>query len=106
MYKLSKSKRKLLSLFVAFTMVVGLISAPYKVAFAEETTKATDLIISEYIEGSSNNKAIEIYNGTGQNVDLSQYKIELYVNGKTEIQSKLDMSGTLESGKTYVICHT
>ena len=25
----------------------------------------TDLFISEYIEGSSNNKAIEIYNGTG-----------------------------------------
>ena len=26
---------------------------------------ATDLFISEYAEGSSNNKYIEIYNGTG-----------------------------------------
>ena len=26
---------------------------------------ASDLIISEYIEGSSFNKAIELYNGTG-----------------------------------------
>ncbi len=26
---------------------------------------AQELFISEYIEGSSNNKAIEIYNGTG-----------------------------------------
>jgi hypothetical protein len=25
----------------------------------------TDLFISEYVEGSSNNKAIELYNGTG-----------------------------------------
>jgi predicted extracellular nuclease len=32
---------------------------------------ATDLFISEYIEGSSFNKAIEIYNGTGSDVDLS-----------------------------------
>ena len=31
----------------------------------------TDLFISEYIEGSSFNKAIEIYNGTGSAVDLA-----------------------------------
>ena len=32
---------------------------------------ATELLISEYIEGSSNNKAIEIANFTGAAVDLS-----------------------------------
>lgn len=31
----------------------------------------SDLFISEYIEGTSNNKAIEIYNGTGAPVDLA-----------------------------------
>ena len=31
---------------------------------------ATELFFSEYIEGSSNNKALEIYNGTGAAVDL------------------------------------
>ena len=31
----------------------------------------TDLIISEYIEGSSNNKALEFYNGTGTPIDLA-----------------------------------
>ena len=31
----------------------------------------TDLFFSEYIEGSSNNKALEIYNGTGAAVDLA-----------------------------------
>ena len=34
---------------------------------------ASDLFISEYVEGSSNNKGIEIYNGTGASVDLSSY---------------------------------
>ena len=32
---------------------------------------AVDLFFSEYIEGSSNNKALEIYNGTGSAVDLA-----------------------------------
>ncbi len=45
---------------------------------------ATDLFISEYIEGSASNKAVEIYNGTGADVDLSQYVVELYSNGGAE----------------------
>jgi PKD repeat protein len=42
---------------------------------------ADDLFISEYIEGSSNNKALEIFNGTGSPVDLSDYLIERCNNG-------------------------
>lgn len=40
-----------------------------------------ELFISEYIEGGSNNKAIEIYNGTGVPVDLMQYSVKLGANG-------------------------
>ena len=43
---------------------------------------ASDLFISEYVEGSSGtNKAIEVYNGTGQAVDLSNYVVKLGTNG-------------------------
>jgi hypothetical protein len=35
------------------------------------TADADELFISEYIEGSSNNKAIEIHNATGAAVDLA-----------------------------------
>ena len=31
----------------------------------------SDLFFSEYIEGSSNNKALEIFNGTGAPIDLA-----------------------------------
>ena len=31
----------------------------------------SDLFFSEYIEGSSNNKALEIFNGTGASIDLA-----------------------------------
>lgn len=44
---------------------------------------ATDVIISEYVEGSSNNKAIEIYNGTGVSVTMDRYRLDVYFNGSS-----------------------
>lgn len=35
-----------------------------------------DVYFSEYIEGSSNNKALEIYNSGNSEVDLASYKVE------------------------------
>ncbi|RLD54456.1 MAG: hypothetical protein DRJ01_18010, partial [Bacteroidetes bacterium] len=40
---------------------------------ASSTPTITDLFFTEYIEGSSNNKALEIYNGTDNDIDLSNY---------------------------------
>ncbi len=68
-------------------------------------TTATDLYISEYIEGSSNNKAIEIYNGTGIGVDLSNYKIRVHSNGSTSVSNITLGTSTLANGDTYVIAH-
>ena len=65
--------------------------------------QATDLIISEYIEGSGNNKALEIYNGTGADVDLSGYQIWKISNGGNWPESTLSLSGTLTDGDVYVI---
>ena len=40
----------------------------------------SDLFISEYVEGSSHNKAIEITNKTGIPVDLNDYKLRIAYN--------------------------
>lgn len=70
--------------------------------FTETATNYTsDLIISEYIEGSSNNKYIEIFNGTGTNVNLSDYKINIYSNGSTT-PSSITMTGTLAHNSCIV----
>lgn len=66
---------------------------------------AADLFFSEYIEGASNNKAIEIFNGTGGPVDLSDYKVELYANGATAPGNTLVLTGTLDHGDVYVIAN-
>ncbi len=67
--------------------------------------QTTDLFFSEYGEGNSFNKYIEIYNGTGAAVDLSTYSIELYTNGGSTAQSTLALTGTLQNNSTYVIAH-
>lgn len=69
---------------------------------------AVDLFFSEYIEGSSSNKALEIFNGTGGAVDLSNYKVELYANGSTTAGNTLTFTaGTmLAHNDVYVIAHS
>ncbi|WP_353779982.1 HYR domain-containing protein [Winogradskyella sp. 3972H.M.0a.05] len=64
----------------------------------------SELFISEYIEGSSNNKCIEIYNGTGSSVDLSGYSLERYSNGGTS-GTVIALSGTVADGDVFVICN-
>ncbi|WP_299274548.1 HYR domain-containing protein [uncultured Psychroserpens sp.] len=62
----------------------------------------TDLFISEYVEGSSSNKYIEIYNGTGADVDLSDYQLRLYSNGNGSPSTSNTLSGTLADGEVIV----
>ena len=81
-----------LFLFVAITV----LCVP---AFAQ-----SGLIISEYVEGSGNNKAIELYNGTGGSVNISNYMIRMYFNGSTSFQ-QFALAGTVNPGATYVIVH-
>ncbi len=69
----------------------------------KEGDGASDLFISEYIEGGSSNKAIEIFNGTGASVDLSGYKVELFSNGASTATNTLDLTGTLANNDVYVV---
>lgn len=62
----------------------------------------TELILSEYVEGSATNKAVEIYNGTGASVDLSTYKLNYYSNGATTATS-IQLTGTLADGDVFVL---
>jgi predicted extracellular nuclease len=66
-----------------------------------------DLFISEYIEGSSNNKAIEIYNGTGADINLTAggYKLRVYFNGSEAIGFEVALTGMLNAGDVFVFAH-
>ncbi len=76
--------------------------------FNDLTYKSPDLFISEYVEGSSNNKAIEIFNNTHGTIDLAggQYKIEIYANGSTTANSTISLTGTVVNGDVFVVANS
>jgi len=76
-------------------------------AFAISAHANTDLIISEYVEGTSNNKAIEIWNHTGAAVDLTAggYKLQLYFNGAVTPLNTIALTGVLADNDAYVVTH-
>ncbi|MGM9943590.1 MAG: lamin tail domain-containing protein, partial [Lysinibacillus sp.] len=96
--------KKFLSAFLASALVLSLV-VPTVPQTVKAETFATDLIISEYVEGSSFNKAIELYNGTGTTIDLSEYTLELYSNGASTVSQQVTLSGSLANGGTYVLYH-
>jgi len=58
----------------------GIATATY--TLSENQSAASDLFISEYIEGATgSNKALEIFNGTGSDVDLCVYSVKFGSNG-------------------------
>ena len=90
---------------MAVVLCLGLLPGA---ALAAEPTVASDLFISEYVEGSGSNKAVEIYNGTGVEVDLSQYTLVM-VNfsgsgtpTKDASEKSMSLTGTLGNGETFV----
>jgi hypothetical protein len=67
----------------------------------------TELFFSEYIEGSSNNKALEVYNGTGAAVDLAAgaYNVQMYFNGNPTAGLTVNLTGTVADEDVYVLAH-
>jgi endonuclease I len=81
------------------------LATQYRLNLYQGDQKAGDLIISTYVEGSSWNKAIELYNGTGKTIDLSKYTLKKQSNGSGPYVSTLKLTGTLDNNKSYVIVH-
>lgn len=65
----------------------------------------SDLFFSEYIEGTSNNKALEIFNGTGAPIDLAAggYSVLMYFNGSTAPLTTIPLVGTVANGDVFVL---
>ena len=85
-------KKILLSMSVLFAMSVN-------------AQDCSELFFSEYVEGWSQNKAIEVYNPTNATIDLSAYQIERYSNGATNSSAGgvTNLTGMLASGDAFVL---
>ena len=83
---------------------VSLLSLSLLSAFTMNAQNCSELFISEYVEGWSNNKALEIYNPTANAIDLSEYMLIRYSNGgtTTTTQNGIQLTGTIAAYDAYV----
>ncbi len=87
-----------------FFLVVFAIASVFN-AMAQNVPVCSELFISEYVEGSRNNKALEIYNPTNETVDLSNYRVTRWQNGSASWTAQYSdkLSGTLAPKDVVVL---
>jgi len=105
-----------LSASTAYTFLVKAKDAAGNISSASNTVNitttansgstASDLLFSEYIEGSSYNKALEISNATGSSINLSIYSIKKQTNGAGSWSTGIALSGTLNNGSKFTLVHS
>ena len=88
----------------ALAVAVPVVMTP----LAASAATPTDLFFSEYVEGTSNNKALEVYNGTGADVDLAAggYNIQGFANGASTAGTTIALTGSIAAGDVKVIVNT
>ncbi|MEO5563650.1 MAG: ExeM/NucH family extracellular endonuclease [Chitinophagaceae bacterium] len=91
--------------FTRLLILLVLLLSGMSNSFAQSPT---DVFISEYVEGSSNNKAIELYNGTGAAIDLTSgnYVIQMYFNGSATATTVISLTGTVAPGSVFVLAQS
>jgi chitodextrinase len=68
---------------------------------------ASDLMISEYVEGSNGDKVIELHNATGAPVNLSAYRIAIQTDGAGNYTAITPApTGIIPNNATYVVAYS
>lgn len=93
------------SIVVTISLLFAVALSASYLSVSKTEAAPTELFFSEYLEGSGNNKALEIFNGTGAAVNLATgaYQIEMYFNGSAAAGLTIPLTGTVASGDVYVV---
>jgi predicted extracellular nuclease len=73
------------------------------IAMSLSLSVSAEVMITEYVEGGSNNKAIELYNNGSESVDLSNYSIVRYKDGDETSTFMVALSGTIQPMGVLVV---
>ena len=89
--------RKSLLLISALTLLFSINNTTAQIV------GCTDLFISEYIEGTGNNKCLEFFNPTSETIDLQLYSLQRWSNGEAGMTDETQLYGTLAPLTTWVL---
>lgn len=87
--------KKFSILFLMLSCITGLFAQP-----------CSKLFISEYVEGSGNNKALEIYNPSSAAINMAGYRLVQYNNGGDTVRYTFNLSGTINPYDVYVVVNS
>ena len=99
------SKRKIVISLWFGVLLLGITGA-WLPAAQSAPQGCSSLFFSEYVEGSSYNKGVEIFNGLGRDEDLSIYEIRVYRNGGADYDRVIPLTGALAGGEVFVVAHS
>ncbi|KIC62956.1 endonuclease [Chryseobacterium taiwanense] len=100
----------------AYTFTIKAYDNGYLLSSDSNTASATtlasdsyakDLMVTKYLEGTSNNKGIEITNKTGHPVNLSNYRlsIQFYSGSNYYFVDPYELDGIIQDNETFVVLH-
>jgi len=69
------------------------------------TAQCDQLFISEYVVGTGNNKAYELYNPTSEDINLNGYVLQRWSNGEQSSTDETILSGTIPALGTWVVAN-
>ena len=101
---ITTTTRQVLGVGTTFVLFAGVLVPWSQVRAAT----GSELFLSEYVEGSSTNKAVELYNPTDNPISLgaSGFMLAFYYDGDTSIDSGVPLAGTIQPGATWVVTPT
>jgi hypothetical protein len=74
-------------------------------SYTSINAQCNELFISEYVEGTGNDKALEIYNPTNNPISLTGYRVERFSNGASTSSSGgvTNLTGTIAAHDVFVL---
>lgn len=111
--RISSSRRLDFNTWTQISSSFGSHSPDWSISRGRTTNNLSDahldpgaLFISKYIEGSNNNKAIELFNPTTSPINLSGWELQQYNNGSPTASVSFALSGTIATGACFLITRT
>ena len=97
-----KTKQLTLSLLMVGTL---LLSGSLSSCGNKGPLTHSNVLISEVVEGSDFNQAVELYNMSDKDISLKGYSLGIFYNGEKTPKTTVELEGTIKPQSTFIISH-